>query len=120
VATLLFKRGKSKVLYDMNYTPLEGEPVFETDTGRYKIGMADKNGNLLGWKDLHYQDEATFVSYPTYYDFPNINRKNVIYKDEATGALYQGTGGTTYVPISSGGTVENIKIIYGGNANGKT
>jgi hypothetical protein len=120
MATLLFKRGLSEVLKEKNYTPQEGEPVFETDTGRFKIGKKDNEGNLLSWNDLHYQDEATIVSYPTYYDFPKVNRLNVIYKDETTDTLYQGTGGTTYKPISSGGTIENIKIIYGGDSNGTT
>ena len=118
MASILFKRGTSKVLDNKNYIPEEGEPVFETDTGRFKIGKKDEYGNLMSWKQLHYQDEATLLSYPNYDSFPRVSRLNVLYKDEATGTLYQGTGGTTYKTISSGGTIDNITIIYGGDANG--
>ena len=120
MASILFKRGASNVLADKNYVPAEGEPVFETDTGRFKIGRKDEYGNLMSWDQLHYQDEATLLSYPNYNSFPKVNRLNVIYKDESTGTLYQGTGGTTYKPMSSNGTVDNITTIYGGNANGTT
>ena len=118
MATILFKRGKSTVLAEKNYTPQEGEPVFETDTGRFKIGRCDENGNLLSWKDLRYQDEATILRFPAYRDFPKTNVQNVLYIAEDTGALYQGTGYTTYVSISSGGTIENITKIIGGDAFG--
>ena len=118
MASILFKRGTSNVLSIKNYIPEEGEPVFETDTGRFKIGQKDENGNLMTWNQLHYQDEATILSYPNYNSFPNVNRLNVLYKDEATGTLYQGTGGTTYKAIGSAGAVNNISIIYGGDANG--
>ena len=118
MALLLFKRGTSSALSYKNYIPEEGEPVFETDTGRFKIGKKDEYGNLMSWNQLHYQDEATLLSYPDYASFPKINRLNVLYKDETTGTLYQGTGGTTYKIISSGGTIDNITKIYGGDANG--
>ena len=139
MATILFKRGTAKALSEFTndpgnngyypealkdgYYPAEGEPVFETTTGRFKIGMLDQNGLRINWNDLPYQNETSLESYPSRTDFPKINRR-ILYKDESTGTLYQGLGGTTYVAISSGGTIDInsinkiIKVICGGDANG--
>jgi hypothetical protein len=54
-----------------------GEPGFEIDTGKMKIG----NG-IDEWLDLKYlgEDKDLVVNTNTHYDFPAIGEVNVIYK----------------------------------------
>lgn len=126
MATIKFKRGTSKALSEyvngtdkpLGYFPEEGEPIFETDTGRFKIGRLDANGNPINWNDLRYQDEVLF-RFPSFDAFPIPCIKNMMYLDESSGKLWIGNV-TNYIPISSGGTIENINEIYGGNASGTT
>lgn len=121
MATIQFRRGTSQVLSTKNITLSVGEPVFETDTGRFKIGATDENGNLLTWNELHYQDENSLVSRDISAGdrFPKVGKSNCLYKDESSGKLYQWKDGN-YVQLTLGSSIENINTIYGGNANGTT
>lgn len=116
MALLQFKRGTSTILASKNIVLEEGEPVFETDTGRFKIGEKDENGNLKHWNDINYQDENSVVSRKSYLNFPKVGKSRVIYIDENTGERYRYID-FHYELIKSAGSIEDITIINGGNAN---
>ena len=116
MALIQFKRGKSTTLSSRNIILEEGEPVFETDTGRFKIGEKDENGNLKHWNDLLYQDENSVISRKSYLNFPRIGKSRVIYVDENTGIRYRWID-FHYEQIEYPGSIEDITIINGGNAN---
>ena len=110
-----FKRGQSTSWTQQNPTLYPGEPGFEMDTGRFKIG----NG-VDRWNDLPYIGETDVVNAATHYDFPSIGRANAIYKAEEEKKIYQWNSmSLAYELISEEKTsLNDIEIIYGGNANG--
>lgn len=116
MALIQFKRGQSITLASRNIILEEGEPVFETDTGRFKIGEKDENGNLKPWNDLLYQDENAVISRKSYLNFPRIGKSRVIYIDENTGERYRWID-LHYELVQNSGSIEDITIINGGNAN---
>lgn len=118
MATIQFKRGKSTTLASKNIILQEGEPVFETDTGRFKIGEVDENGNLKHWNDLLYQDENAVISRKSFLNFPKTGKERTIYIDQSTGKRYRWIG--FYEIVEFSGALDDIQIIYGGNANGTT
>ena len=71
------KRGKSSSWLSLNPTLRPGEPGFETDTGKLKIGDGNK-----AWIELGYVGEGKgfIVNVPTHYDFPALGDVNVLYK----------------------------------------
>lgn len=116
MALIQFKRGTSNVLTSKNIILEEGEPVFETDTGRFKIGEKDENGNLKHWNDILYQDENSVISRKSYLNFPRVGKSRIIYVDENTGERYRWID-FHYEPMKYSGSIEDIQIINGGNAN---
>lgn len=52
--TFKVRRGNSDVWAQVNPKLAEGEPGYELDTGRLKIGKKDQNQNLMSWNDLPY------------------------------------------------------------------
>lgn len=116
MALIQFKRGTSATLKSKNIILEEGEPVFELDTGRFKIGEKDENGNLKHWNDILYQDENSVVSRKSYLNFPKIGKSRVIYVDENTGERYRWID-FHYELITYADSIEDITIINGGNAN---
>ena len=121
--TIQLKRGSSDAWRKLNPILAIGEPGFEKDTNRLKIG-----DGVTPWNNLKYQDEnkSEFFNAETIFDFPSEGRVDVLYKASQTAKLYQWNPTLgTYEVLSSGGTgeginPEDIKIIYGGNANGTT
>lgn len=116
-ALLRFKRGKSTSWTEKNILLYAGEPGFETDTGRFKIG----NG-IDKWNDLPYvgSEKQEVFNAKTHYDFPAIGNVNVIYKAEEEKVLYQWNQDKfNYEPIGSIGDNPTIDfdVIYGGDAN---
>lgn len=112
-----FKRGKSTSWQTKNLLLAVGEPGFETDTLRLKIG----DGVTL-WNDLPYVGEQNIQNYPTHYDFPSIGKANYLYKAESEDKLYQWNSSTLSFEVISNveGSIDDIKTIHGGNANGTT
>lgn len=110
-----FKRGKSTSWTTKNLLLEAGEPGFETDTKRLKIG----DGSTL-WNDLPYIGEQNIQNYATHYDFPSVGKTNYLYKAETEEKIYQWDSATlSYEVISSvEGTIDDIETIFGGNANG--
>lgn len=91
-----FKRSTKDRWLELNPILQKGEPGFEYDTGKLKIG----NG-IDAWKDLDYTNN-NFYSFPSKHDFPNIGKVDCLYKSEAESCLYQWSSITlTYEPLSS-------------------
>ena len=114
MALIQFKRGTSQRWSESDYILQVGEPGYDTDTGRMKIG----DGVHL-WKDLLFQDEKAVVSRPSVQNFPAFPDKRTIYKDESTCKLYQAKDGGGYELIGTENVLE-YELINGGNANGTT
>ena len=84
--TIQLKRGKASSWAILNPVLSPGEPGFEIDTGKIKIG----NG-VDEWLDLKYigEDKTLVVNAETHYDFPAIGDADVIYKASQENQLYQ-------------------------------
>lgn len=84
--TIQLKRGKASSWTTLNPILQPGEPGFEIDTGKIKIG----NG-VDEWLDLKYigEDKALVINANTHYDFPTIGDVNIIYKASQEKQLYQ-------------------------------
>lgn len=117
-----FKRGKSTTWKTKNLLLLDGEPGFEIDTLRFKIGDGKTK-----WNDLPYQDQnnENVVNARVFAELPSIGQENVIYKVSSTAKLYQWNTTTNgYEALMSGSgsgggiSIEDIDIINGGNAYG--
>lgn len=115
-----FKRGKSTTWKTKNLLLLDGEPGFEIDTLRLKIGDGKTK-----WNDLPYQDQnnKNVVNARVFAELPSIGQENVIYKVSSTAKLYQwNTTTNSYESLMSGSgsgvPIEDIDIINGGNAYG--
>lgn len=109
-----FKRGTQERWTELNPVLLPGEPGYEYDTHRLKVGDGS-----TAWKDLPYIGEESIYNAETHYGFPSIGRANVIYKAESEKKIYQWNSSTlVYEAISEGETISDIQLIHGGNANG--
>lgn len=97
-----------------------GEPGFASDVFRLKVG----NGALT-WKELPWltgdgNGAREVISANSTLDFPTTGDKDLIYKSYADKTLYQwNEEEKKYEPLNSSTvTLEGVKYIYGGNANG--
>lgn len=86
VTTIQLKRGLSSSWVKQNPILTVGEPGFEKDTGRLKIG-----DGYSRWLDLPYlgENEAGIYNVATHLDFPSVGKSNVIYKAYDEQKLYQ-------------------------------
>lgn len=86
IYTIQLKRGKASSWITLNPILAPGEPGFEIDTGKLKIG----NG-VDTWLSLKYigEDKILVVNANTHYDFPVIGDVNVLYKASQEKKLYQ-------------------------------
>lgn len=112
--TIKFKRGQSSSWTSLNLTLAPGEPGFELDTGRLKIG-----DGATPWNDLPYlgEDGSGVVSLSYSEDFPPIGDPRIIYKAEEEKKLYQWNAKTSsYELLNEAGGMPDINIINGGNA----
>ena len=84
--TIQLKRGSSQAWEKLNVILEVGEPGFEKDTGRLKIG-----DGFTPWNELQYQDQTNELVFNarTRLEFPSIGRENVIYKASQESKLYQ-------------------------------
>jgi hypothetical protein len=119
MAVIQFKRGSSQRWKELNPVLAVGEPGYDIDKGRLKIG-----DGITPWNDLLFQDEQAVVSRHDRFSFPSYGKTNTIYKDESAGTLYQWivdednpSGG--YEVLGTEGVLD-ITTINGGNANGTT
>lgn len=82
--TFQLKRGTAARWQELNLTLAAGEPGFELDTGRLKIG----DGNTP-WNNLEYLVQGGIYNAPTVNLFPTIGKSDFIYKATTTKLLYQ-------------------------------
>lgn len=84
--TIQFKRGKAASWEALNLILNPGEPGFEIDTGRMKVG----NGTDA-WNDLPYVGEhkELIIDASTRDDFPTIGDAKILYKASQERQLYQ-------------------------------
>lgn len=111
-SVFLLKRGQSSVWAQLNPVLRAGEPGYELDTQRLKIG----NGTTT-WNSLNYIGEGAIQSYAKKADFPAVGSASAIYRAEEESALYQWDAAAQEYTSLSGG-LEDIESIQGGNANG--
>lgn len=114
--TIQLKRGDAEKWRELNPILARGEPGYEIDTNRLKIG-----DGKTPWRNLKYFGEDNVFNAETHYDFPSIGRANTIYKAEKEQKIYQwNTSSMKYEILSDGSSVVEIEIIHGGNANVST
>lgn len=83
--TFKLKRGTAERWMQLNPILRQGEPGFEFDTNKFKIG----NG-YTPYNELPYQTSSEYViSRPTSATFPLLGEENVIYKATEEHKLYQ-------------------------------
>ena len=110
--TFQFRRASARNWYRLNPTLAQGEPGYELDTGKFKIG----NG-ITPWRKLQYVNglsstESGVFSADTVADFPEVGSLDIIYKANSEKALYQFNVDTSkYEPLCNFETDEDDTII---------
>ena len=115
-STIQFKRGTAARFVELNLVLAAGEPGFEYDTKRLKIGDGS-----TAWNDLPYVGNSNICIVETFAELPDVGDSDCLYKVTHTKTLYQwNTTDGNYESLSVGGSFDpsEIKIINGGNANG--
>lgn len=96
--TYQLKRGTAERWYAQNPVLLQGEPGFEYDTGKLKIG-----DGFTPWIQLKYINDGAVFNALTRDDFPKYGNADTIYKASQEVALYQWNEETKeYELLSSG------------------
>lgn len=113
--TYQLRRGKSSAWTKNNPLLAAGEPGYELDTHKVKIG----DGTSY-WKDLPYIGEHNIVSYASHNNFPAVGNVNYLYKANDEDMLYcWDDEEAVFITIGPAGTGnETIDYIDGGNAFG--
>ena len=106
MSELQLKRGTSARWVEVNPVLAAGEPGFEYDTKKLKIG-----DGTTAWCDLPYIGYGDTFCADTYTDLPSVGDANCIYKVGDEKALYQwNTTESMYEPLSNGGVFDPSKI----------
>ena len=121
LTTFQFKRGTAQRWIEVNPILKQGEPGFEYDTNKLKIG-----DGLTHWNNLPYitQDvNNDVISVNSYKDLPVEGDELKIYKVNSERILYQWNSSIKSYEKLLGGTEgefdpSQITNINGGNANG--
>ena len=118
-----FKRGTAQRWIDVNPILRQGEPGFEYDTGKLKIGDGFTPWNNLKYIneniDVNKQEEMVTVS--TYSELPKIGDEKKLYRVVEDKLLYQWNFHKgIYESLGATGSFDPsiITLINGGNANG--
>lgn len=111
--TFKVKRGHTDALKAQNPFLEDGEPCFDLDNGKLKIG-----DGIHRYDELGYIGDDNVFSAKTMLGFPSVGEPNVIYKAEESCILYQwNTEKLIYEELkSSSGTIGEIDMISGGSA----
>lgn len=113
VVTIQLKRGKAATWESLDPILAYGEPGFEGDTGRLKIG-----DGISKWSELNYFGESDYWIANTRFGFPSIGRADVLYQATEENAIYQWDEDTlSYVYLKAINESFDVEIINGGNAN---
>lgn len=111
-----FKRGSAADWTEQNPVLLSGEPGFEKDTSRLKVG-----DGVHAWNDLTYigETEGDNFTAETPEQFPQTGIPGLIYFAESTNGFYYWNADTAqYEDLFQAGGEVSYDIIYGGNAYG--
>lgn len=118
-----FKRGAAQRWIEVNPILRQGEPGFEYDTGKLKIGDGFTPWNNLKYIneniDVNKQEEMVTVS--TYSELPKIGDEKKLYRVVEDKLLYQWNFHKgIYESLGATGSFDPsiITLINGGNANG--
>ncbi len=120
--TYQFKRGTAQRWVEVNPILKQGEPGFEYDTGKLKIG-----DGFTPWLGLPYINGAQvngqeeIITATTYADLPTIGDSAKLYRVVNDKLLYQWSPiSGKYEALGGEGTLDPsiITLINGGNANG--
>lgn len=84
------------------------------------VGDLGEDTNIVDYINKQITQEKAVVNAKTHFDFPSIGKTDVIYKAEEEKLIYQWNPNLfKYEILSEISTkVEDINLIYGGNANG--
>lgn len=82
--TFKIRRGESEVWENNNPLLVEGEPGYELDEHKLKVG-----DNSNRWKDLPYIGEHNIVNCSVRAEFPKVGNEKYIYKASHEKLLYQ-------------------------------
>lgn len=116
MATLQLKRGTAARWIELNPVLAAGEPGFEYDTKKMKVGDGS-----TAWRDLPYIGSNEVCCVAAYSELPSTGDANCLYKVGDEKALYQwNTMEAKYESLSNGEGFDpsKINLINGGNANG--
>ena len=118
-----FKRGTAQRWIEVNPILKQGEPGFEYDTGKLKIG-----DGFTPWASLPYinidignQGQEEMLTVSTYDQLPKIGDENKLYRVVEDKLLYQWNfEREVYESLGAQGSFDPsiITLINGGNANG--
>lgn len=112
--TFMLRRGQSEVWLRNNPVLAAGEPGYELDTHKIKIG-----DGVNSWIDLPYIGEHNIVNCSTHFEFPVIGNENYIYKASEEALLYQwDSKQLIYVSLGAADVSEEIDYIDCGGAEG--
>lgn len=116
MATLQLKRGTAARWVELNLVLAAGEPGFEYDTKKLKIG-----DGVTAWNDLPYIGDNEVCVVTNFSELPEVGDVNCLYNVSTEKALYQWNAmESKYESLTSGSsfTPSEINLIYGGTANG--
>lgn len=113
--TFQLRRGLAQVWQRNNPLLAAGEPGYELDTHKIKIG----DGTNF-WNDLPYIGEHNIISYDSHIDFPSVGNVNYIYKANNEAMLYHwDEEKKAYISLGPASISDDtINLIDGGNAFG--
>lgn len=111
--TYQFKRGTAQRLREVNPMLRQGEPAFEYDTKKLKIGDGFTPYNSLPYVGSDIQ------TYQTFLDLPVRGSSDTLYHVVADKLMYQWVN-DQYESLGASGSFDPsiITLINGGNANG--
>ena len=117
--TFQLRRGYESAWKKNNPVLACGEPGFVIDKNALKIG-----DGATAWNDLEYigGKESGVYNAQTHFEFPSIGSVNMIYKAEEERKIYQWNDEELKYEVLSEIeiTMQDLEVIYGGNANGST
>lgn len=111
-----FKRGTAQRWIEVNPILADGEPGYEYDTNKLKVG----NG-VSKWTELPYFQQSEIIAYEKFSDLPNIGNSETLYRVLDSKLLYQWNEDLkTYEALGGSGSFDpsTITLINGGKANG--
>ena len=117
-----FKRGTAQRLIEVNPILRQGEPGFEYDTGKLKIGDGFTPWLALPYiNDVNVSGQEEMVVVASYSDLPKVGDESKLYRVVEDKLLYQwNLQRNLYESLGSQGSFDPtiITLINGGNANG--